>query len=859
MRKLLFLFGLLLTFAGSASAQFTVVSGTITDPSGLAYANGTISPALVTSGTPIFTATKTPYSPPTQPVGLSAAGSFVMRLADVTALTPGGSTWTFTVCSGAGSVQPAQGRGPVCFTVTGVSISGGSQDIGATLSAAAPALTFGGGSSSGTVTSVGSGTGLTGGPISTTGSLSLITPVAVANGGTGTGSTLTGLVRGGNPLSATEISGDCSTSGSNAITCTKTSGTAFGPLATATTPLSVANGGSGTASTLSGVMRGGSPMSAAEMSGDCTTLGSNSLTCTKSNGIPFAAVATSGSASDITTGLLPLAQMNNGAAAQGQIPYVQSGATSLGWLSAGATGCILDMSALAVPQWDAGVCFTSGTLAVTGTVTASAFIGTGPWEVYSVLPSALPSPIASNTMLAFGPASGGGLIYPSYNGAAFSGPLVAEPASPCTNGQTLQKTATAGLWSCVTSSSATLSSIGDPTANKTFSMGTHSLGFTWSGATAAISVPFSFVGNAGGSPNLDINNSAATNTELCVEDNGIGCDGTALLGVGGQGARARMFSALHGANGIAISDDPSTPTLAAVGGGIVNANQVNGAAVAASASLAATNASRQVVTATSSANGDVWVGNGTSFTRLAGNNSGTKVLQEDASGNASWATAGGIGGSGTTNSLAKFTASTTIGNAAAADVVAAFSGCSGTLYLGADGACHSSSGTAPLSHTGSTASSDQLTAAGTFATTQSISGSGVAAGSTIEIHAHGVYTTTTTASPVLNLQVNAGGTTGICPAVSNISLSTSQVNGVWELDCYIEIVTTGTPGTAYAYGGFQAATAAGAISGSRKFFVNASTVNYTTSSPQTVSIQETGTAVSGQTYNLQILDTKVIY
>lgn len=52
----------------------------------------------------------------------------------------------------------------------------------------------------------------------------LTTPLSVAQGGTGTASPLTGIVRGGSPLTAAEISGDCTTSGSNAITCTKTSG-----------------------------------------------------------------------------------------------------------------------------------------------------------------------------------------------------------------------------------------------------------------------------------------------------------------------------------------------------------------------------------------------------------------------------------------------------------------------------------------------------------------------------------------------------------------------------------------------------------------------------------------------------------
>jgi hypothetical protein len=51
-----------------------------------------------------------------------------------------------------------------------------------------------------------------------------------------------------------------------------------------------------------------------------------------------------------------------------------------------------------------------------------------------------------------------------------------------------------------------------------------------------------------------------------------------------------------------------------------------------------------------------------------------------------------IVGTGTVGSLSKFTASGTLGSAAAADIVNLFSGCSGTQYLGADGACHTSSG-----------------------------------------------------------------------------------------------------------------------------------------------------------------------
>lgn len=144
---------LFLLCASSALAQFTTVSGTVTDPNGLPYANGTIVPVLVTSASPKFTATNQPYTPPAQPIGLSSTGSFVMQLADNTTLTPGATTWNFTVCSGAGTVNPSFGKGSICFgystsipLAANITISGSSQSISTQLNAVAPALTanFGG-------------------------------------------------------------------------------------------------------------------------------------------------------------------------------------------------------------------------------------------------------------------------------------------------------------------------------------------------------------------------------------------------------------------------------------------------------------------------------------------------------------------------------------------------------------------------------------------------------------------------------------------------------------------------------------------------------------------------------------------
>lgn len=129
------------------AAQFTQVSGTATDPNGLPYANGTIAATLVISGTP--TLSGQPYTPPSQAVGLNSTGGFVMQLADNTQLSPGGSTWKFQVCSGAGGIPPAAGTGPVCFFVPALTISGSSQNITAQINAAAVSLSRGGGNTLG--------------------------------------------------------------------------------------------------------------------------------------------------------------------------------------------------------------------------------------------------------------------------------------------------------------------------------------------------------------------------------------------------------------------------------------------------------------------------------------------------------------------------------------------------------------------------------------------------------------------------------------------------------------------------------------------------------------------------------------
>jgi len=145
-------FALILILLGSAAAQFTLVTGTVTDPNGVPYALGTIVPTLVTSGTPKFTATGALYFPPNQASGLDGNGHFLVQLADNTFLTPGGTQWNFKVCSAVGTVPLAFGTGPQCFSLAApITISGATQDIGANLHAVALALTLPFGSGTGTI------------------------------------------------------------------------------------------------------------------------------------------------------------------------------------------------------------------------------------------------------------------------------------------------------------------------------------------------------------------------------------------------------------------------------------------------------------------------------------------------------------------------------------------------------------------------------------------------------------------------------------------------------------------------------------------------------------------------------------
>jgi hypothetical protein len=136
----------------SSYAQFTLVSGTVTDPNGVAYANGTINATLITpgggSGATLNGASFNQYPGPFQ---MQADGSFTFRLPDNNVVQPSGTQWKFTV--GIAGALPPLGTGPQSFSVT-LSITGASQSISASLNPSAPKLVAAGvGGGTGTINS----------------------------------------------------------------------------------------------------------------------------------------------------------------------------------------------------------------------------------------------------------------------------------------------------------------------------------------------------------------------------------------------------------------------------------------------------------------------------------------------------------------------------------------------------------------------------------------------------------------------------------------------------------------------------------------------------------------------------------
>jgi hypothetical protein len=139
-RKFLYLllFSLALPVLAGAQCTFSTVSGTVTDPSGIPYVNGSVSLNLAPNPPGNISCGGQSVQGHIGPVQLDSTGSFAFQVPENTAITPSGTQWTFTVAESPG-VAPPLGFGPVSFN-SNITINTSPQSVSTTLSAAAPAL-----------------------------------------------------------------------------------------------------------------------------------------------------------------------------------------------------------------------------------------------------------------------------------------------------------------------------------------------------------------------------------------------------------------------------------------------------------------------------------------------------------------------------------------------------------------------------------------------------------------------------------------------------------------------------------------------------------------------------------------------
>jgi hypothetical protein len=136
--KILVILSALAALASPAAAQtITSVTGTILDPNNVPYAGATVVVTLqAPSGgaSPTVTASGTPVIMPVNIVTSSTGSIPTLNLIANASITPASTTYSFRFC--APVVPPPIGTGNSCFTITGVTIAGASQDLSVTANAA---------------------------------------------------------------------------------------------------------------------------------------------------------------------------------------------------------------------------------------------------------------------------------------------------------------------------------------------------------------------------------------------------------------------------------------------------------------------------------------------------------------------------------------------------------------------------------------------------------------------------------------------------------------------------------------------------------------------------------------------------
>jgi len=216
MKNTVKLLAIVALMVGSALAQTSAITATITDPDSQTWNNGTYIITFVPAPNTQQPSTWTGGALVTQYTGsLNSSGVLSVSVADNGFVSPPGSKWQFTLCSNTsapcqnvvtavtgaspnlsttlsnGLIAPRFGAGQFAYgyldtEVGGALLPGGTYyNVTNAVQRIWSGSAWGNNTSGGSVTSVGTGTGLTGGPITTTGTIALantaVTPAAYTN------------------------------------------------------------------------------------------------------------------------------------------------------------------------------------------------------------------------------------------------------------------------------------------------------------------------------------------------------------------------------------------------------------------------------------------------------------------------------------------------------------------------------------------------------------------------------------------------------------------------------------------------------------------------------------------------------
>ena len=146
MKKLFLLVAALALLAARADAQTkTTVTATIVDPSGIPYANGSVTATLTPAGVSNPTVGGAAIGGFVGPAVTDNNGHFSMDLfcnsagGGCSPISPANTKWQFTVCNP--GVPSPLGFGNQCFTPAAITITGATQDVSTQMNAVAPLLT----------------------------------------------------------------------------------------------------------------------------------------------------------------------------------------------------------------------------------------------------------------------------------------------------------------------------------------------------------------------------------------------------------------------------------------------------------------------------------------------------------------------------------------------------------------------------------------------------------------------------------------------------------------------------------------------------------------------------------------------